>query len=344
VRAAAHRGAVRAALAALALALLGAAGGCAPTIMPPGPPGPVPPALTTDGFLAADDVVLPLRTWLPDGPPRAVIVALHGFNDYSHFFAKPGAFLAKRGIASYAYDQRGFGETPERRYWPGVAGLVGDARTFTRLIRARYPGVPVYLLGESMGGAVAMVAMAGTDPPPVNGVILAAPAVWGRSTMPFYQRWALAIAAHTVPWMTVTGRGLGIRPSDNRQMLIALARDRWVIKETRIDAVWGLTNLMDAALAAAPRITAPALVLYGRHDQVIPSDPTLKMMRELPATASGRQRLAIYKTGYHMLLRDLEAKTVWTDIAAWIADPTAPLPSGADKAAAKVLARTAQRR
>jgi acylglycerol lipase len=50
-------------------------------------------------------------------------------------------------------------------------------------------------------------------------------------------------------------------------------------------------------------------------------------------------RVALYESGFHMLLRDLQAETVWTDIAAWIADRDVALPSGADLRAAAVMAR-----
>ena len=74
--------------------------------------------------MAADGAELPLRSWLPQaGPPDAVLVALHGFNDYSNFFDGPGRWLAGRGIASYAYDQRGFGGAPHRGLWAGTEAL-----------------------------------------------------------------------------------------------------------------------------------------------------------------------------------------------------------------------------
>ena len=72
---------------------------------------------------AADGQVLPLRKWLPDGAVKAVILALHGFNDYSNAFEGPGEVWAHRGIATYAYDQRGFGGAPGRGLWPGRAAL-----------------------------------------------------------------------------------------------------------------------------------------------------------------------------------------------------------------------------
>ena len=326
----------RAAALALSAVLLVAA--CAPRIVAPGPAVRA-PALAEDGFIAPDGARLPLRTWLPNPvAPRAVVVALHGFNDYSNAFAPPAAFWAKHGVATYAYDQRGFGAAPHRGYWPGVEALVDDFRSMVRLARARHPGLPVFALGESMGGAVVMTALAGADPPPVDGAILAAPAVWGRKTMDIFKRSALWLGSYTLPWLTLSGRGLGIVPSDNVEMLRALAADPLVIKETRIDAIKGVVDLMDAAFDAAQRLEARALILYGARDEVIPKEPTLRMIERLPPAPQARRRIAIYREGYHMLLRDLEAETVWRDVLHWIEDPAGPLPSGADRVDPAVLA------
>ena len=313
----------------LALALLLAIGACAPTVIPAGPPVQA-PALTADAIFAADGTRLPLHHWHPaSGAPSAVIVALHGFNDYGSFFDAPGRWLAEQGIAAYAYDQRGFGKTAIRGYWAGTETLAGDARAAIDLIRARHPKTPIFILGASMGGAVAMVAVTSAKPPPVAGVILSAPAVWGRATMPLYQRLARTISAHTVPWMTVTGRGLGIQASDNIEMLRALGRDPLFIKETRIDAIHGLVGLMDAALAAAPKLSLPSLILRGANDQVIEDEPTRVMLAQLPRDAGLPRRITRYPAGWHMLLRDLQAPTVWRDIKVWIENPAAALPSGA---------------
>ena len=162
---------------------------CAPRLNPPGP-AIARPALAADGFLAADGEKLPLRTWMPeDGAPRAVIVALHGFNDYSNFFTDPGTFLATQGIATYAYDQRGFGQTRQPGLWSGVGAYADDLKAVTEAVRRRHPGVPLYLLGESMGGAVIMVAMTGPGAPEVDGIILSSPAVWGARPCPGTNAW-----------------------------------------------------------------------------------------------------------------------------------------------------------
>jgi acylglycerol lipase len=325
------------ALARRGLLLLAlAAAGCAPVVALPGP-AIAAPTIADAGLVAPDGAKLPLRIWRPEGEavPSAVIIALHGFNDYRNFFSAPGTWFAARGIQSYAYDQRGFGEAPNRGLWPGVRALADDLKAAVHAVRKRHPGTPLFLLGESMGGAVIMTAMAGPQPPAVDGVILVAPAVWGRASMPWYQTTALWLAVHTLPGGQVTGRNLGIKPSDNIDMLKALGRDPLVIKQSRVDAVYGLVNLMDRAMASASSLHAPALVLYGAKDQLIPPAVVREMTARLPANAHGRRRVVYYPDGYHMLLRDLQAETVWRDIAAWMADPRAPLPSGAEEQAAR---------
>ncbi|HKM70462.1 MAG TPA: lysophospholipase [Stellaceae bacterium] len=308
-------------------------------------PKPV-PRFTETGFVTADGQVLPLRKWLPQGGARhavkAVILGLHGFNDYSDSFEGPGEIWAKEGIATYAYDQRGFGAAPERGFWPGRAALAADAATAAQILRRLYPRTPLYLLGESMGGAVAVVAMTGesdTPVPDVDGVILTAPAVWGRPTMDLLPRLALWAGVRLMPGLTLTGRGLEIKPSDNIPMLRALGHDPLVIHATRIDAIYGLVDLMDAALASAPLLEAPLFVMYGAKDELIPKPPIQRFVGSLPAEPPRRRRLAWYEDGYHMLLRDLEAPVVIADVASWILAPAAPLPSGADRAAAEAFLR-----
>lgn len=272
------------------------------------------PQLAAGQFLTADDVTLPVIKWLPEGPPRAVLVGVHGFDDYSRAFAYMAPFLAKRGIAVYAYDQRGFGAAPHRGLWPGTDKLVRDLRLFTKLIKGRYPGTPVYWLGHSMGAAVVILAAARSPRPPVKGLILAAPAVWGEDTLnPFY-RFVLWTGAHTLPWLNVSAGHLNIQVSDNIEVLKKLSRDPLMIHTSRLDTLYGLVGLMDRALAASDRVKLPVLVQYGLRDQVIPRRSVCSMIARMP----DHPTVAFYPRGYHLLMRDLHAEQVWEDESAWL--------------------------
>lgn len=307
------------------------AGACSPFILPSGP-DTAQPGLAMPFFTARDGMKLPYRAWLPDTEPAAIIVGVHGFNDHSGTFTRAAPFWAKSGISVYAYDQRGFGGGIPAGVWAGRDRMARDLRDFTETVRAAHPGAPLYLVGVSMGGAVVMHALTGPEAerPAATGVVLVAPAVWGRDTMPVAYSATLWAAAHSLPWMKLSGQSLNRVPSDNTEMLRELGRDPRVIKRTRVDAIWGLVNLMDASYAAAPRQPGPILLLYGAKDEIVPPAPIIDVHQRMKPAA----RLVLYPRGYHMLLRDLQAKTVWRDIAAWIADRDAPLPSGADTDAA----------
>jgi alpha-beta hydrolase superfamily lysophospholipase len=297
--------------------------------------------LSVEHATMADGAKLPVHVWLPADSPKAVIVALHGFNDYSNAFAIPGAAWAEAGIATYAYDQRGFGATQTRGMWPGTESLVSDVEAFTTEIRKRHKNTPLYVLGESMGAAVIMVAVASGKLSEADGFILSAPAVRGRETIALPLRVTAWLIAHTVPWLAgQPPPNLGFRPSDNIEMLRALGRDPLVIKETRIDAGWGLLNLMDDALEAAPRFNRYALILLGAQDNLIPNGPTALVLARLPEVNGGDRRIALYRDGFHMLFRDLQGPVVHADVAHWILAKrdrsSAELPSGAEISSAAV--------
>jgi len=308
-------------LAALSLAQ------CAPRYLTPGP-AITAPMQEPGAILARDGTELALTRWLAPNP-KAVIVACHGINDYANAFDTPAQILQENGISTYAFDERGFGDTPVTGRWPGGAAFANDLSDVVTIVKARHPGIPIYVMGESMGGAVVLSWAAKKDSPAVDGLILVAPAVWGwRSMNPLYKT-TLWLAAHIAPSHKLTGQGLDIWPSDNMPMLRAYSRDPRVIKATRIDVIYGLVSLMDEAYKAGPKVNTKVLVLYGKKDQIVPKSPVLHLVK----TLGDHARFVRYPNGYHMLLRDLDGPAVTADIAAWIADPATSLPSGAEEKA-----------
>ena len=285
-------------------------------------------------FVMEDGARLPYRAWLPpDGlPPDIVVLGLHGFNDSRDAWEVPAPEFQRAGIAIFSPDQRGFGEAPDRGRWAGTTRMADDAAEIARTLRARFPDARLILMGESMGGAVLMCAATMPVPPPADGYVLIAPAVWGRAQMGILLSSGLWIVASVAPGWRVTGAEvpIRIRPSDNRAALLALARDPLTINRTRFDTLRGLTDAMDAAQAAAPDFRAPGLFLYGGQDRLVPPEATLALWRKLPEGA----RRALYPHGYHLLLRDLDRAIPITDVIAWIQDPATLLPSAAGITAA----------
>jgi alpha-beta hydrolase superfamily lysophospholipase len=299
---------------------------CAPTVIPGGQKAGI-PQLTTDHYVAADGTRLALAEWpAKDGKPKAVILGLHGFGDYRDAFEEPAETWSKDGIATYSYDQRGFGQSPTRGRWAGTETLVDDAKTVAALLHERYPDLPIYVVGESMGGALALVAAdRGME---VDGLVLSAPAVRTRESFGPLASASLWFFAHTIPWLPAGPTQIDFKPTDNPRTIKKLQNDPLMLHQPRLDMGYGLVDLMDAAREAAPRVKVPYMVLHGIGDRLVPDGPLKAMIEVLPPRSDSK--LAFYKNGYHLLMRDKDGPKVSADIVAWISNHDTALPSGAD--------------
>lgn len=290
--------------------------------------------LAAERFYSFDGAPLGLTAWLPSRyvvegvEPWAVVIGLHGMNDYARTFEAAGPWLAARGVAVYAYDARGHGRSPQRGVWGGEALMTEDLRTAVAVARRMHPDATIAVVAESMGAATAIAAFGSDAPPDADRLVLAAPAVWGWSALPDLYAITLWTGAHLMPARAVSAPESVARrivPSDNVEMLRSIGRDRNMIFRTRIDAIYGLVNLMETAAQRSANVRGPTLFLYGARDMLIPRAAAVAAAERLPA----RARTALYANGWHMLLRDLQAETVFADILAFLQDENAPLPSGA---------------
>ncbi|MFT8655623.1 MAG: alpha/beta fold hydrolase [Acetobacter papayae] len=328
---------------ALALLWVCALAGCAG----PHPAGstataPVPPPrFAAAGRLVAPDRVfslsdgarLPARVWSAQGAPRARLLALHGFNDSRDAWEAAGPVLAAQGITVIAPDVRGFGGTAERGRWPGHARLVADLGEEVAILKHEAPDTPLYLAGESMGGAIVMLFMAQPEAASVTGSVLLAPAIWNMG--PGVQA-PLAVMATLFPDHEVTGRELPghIVAGDSLPAMIRLYYDPLTLHATRFDTLRGLVELMHEAAQAAPGVRGSVLCIYGDRDQIVPPAAIGRLWRATP----GVIRRDLMPGGYHLLLRSRSAARTEADIAAWILNPHWFLPSGGDSAASAWMA------
>jgi acylglycerol lipase len=296
------------------------------------------PAFSGDRFVSFDGARLGLTTWQAEGEPWAVIVGLHGMDDYANAFHTAAPFWAKQGVTTYAYDQRGFGRSPQRGVWAGQDLMAEDLRAACAVARRRHPKAVIAVVAESMGGAVAIAAFASDRPPDADRLVLLSPAVWGFSQQPLPYSAMLWVASHTLPaYVAEPPRFLARRiwASDNVRELIAMGKDPLMIWGSRFDTLYGLVSLMETAWQGIDRLRVPAAYMYGEHDQIIPPPAAISAAARLRPPG----RTLYYEHGWHLLLRDLQAETVWRDCVAFIRDPNAALPSGAPPIPAKVPKR-----
>ncbi len=274
------------------------------------------PIVTSGYFHLPDGAVLPYRLYPARGRVRAVVLALHGYTDSRDGWAMLAGVLNANGIAVYAPDQSSFGAARNRGDWPGTDVLVAEARAMAVQVKAWSPGVRVGILGESMGGGIGILLGASADPPPVDFYMLSAPAVWGGAALSPEYRAALRIADAVAPAKRLTGRSAHVLASDNIPALIAFGEDPLTIRAPRLDNVAGLVGLMGAAQAACATFNAPALILYGGHDELIPAEAMRRCWAAIPRGAP--VVLAYYPPDYHLITRDLERATPDADVVGYI--------------------------
>src|SRR6185436_8232294 len=112
----------------------------------------------TDFTMASTDgEQLYVCRWSDHHPPRAVIQIAHGMGEHAGRYARLSVALVEEGYAVYAHDHRGHGRTagdPARYGDLGAAGwdgLVADLGAVGARARADHPGLPLVLIGHSMG-------------------------------------------------------------------------------------------------------------------------------------------------------------------------------------------------
>jgi alpha-beta hydrolase superfamily lysophospholipase len=290
---------------------------------------PVIPRHTSDQFMGAGER-LHLQAWLPAGPdlehgpePVAVIALVHGYGDHGGRHTWFGEDMAERGYAVYAYDLRGHGQsTGTRGQIKRFDDYLDDTAIFLDEVRRRQPGKPLVLLGHSLGGLIC-ARFAEERPCDVRALILSSP-FFALTVQPEPTK-LVGAKVVSVVW---PGRDIG-----NTVVAAALSHDQTVVDAYVTDplvhhvatARWVAETLraQDAAMAGAPGVTLPLLVLYGKDDQV--ADPAF--MEAFFATAgSADKKLVHYEGLYHELFNEVDRAQVFADVAAWLAER---LPAGA---------------
>lgn len=284
------------------------------------------PVLGSKAMIADDGTPLPLHTWEAEGKPRAVIVAAHGMNDYGLAFDRPARRWVGAGITTYAIDQRGFGNAMERGRWYGSERMADDLVTLAQLARRRHPDAPLFLLGESMGGAVVVVAATRAERGLLSGIVLSAPAVWGTGLRAAVTLDVATILGALVPDVTVPPLRVARPSTDDPEVLRRLREDPLIIHHTRFQTLSGIVDLMHDARTGARKVRVPVLLMLGDLDVHVPRDGVAALARDLPPET----RVALYPDGRHLLMRTLDGDRVIKDVASWVLNTRRALPSGAD--------------
>jgi len=231
----------------------------------------------------------PCLAWIdPDVEPRAVLLCVHGLGLYNGTYEPFGKRMAKLGIATYAIDMRGFGSWMEAKGRERVdfESALADVKAVLRVIHRAHPKLPVFLLGESMGGAIALQSTA-LFPELIDGVISSVPA--GDRFQ--QKRTALKVAIHLLasPNRPIdVGTGIIEQATQKPELREAWSKDPLARLNISPRELIQFQAFMNKNHAAAHKIkTTPVLIVQGCRDRLVRPEGTVELYNEL--TTKDRQ-------------------------------------------------------
>jgi len=263
------------------------------------------------------------RVWQVNEHEGAMIIAIHGYNDYSESFQIPATFLTKYKISTMSFHLRGFGMDEDRGSWFPLSVHIDDVTFFVKEIRNNHPEKKIFLLGESMGGAIVASTVIKNKNLQIDGVILVAPAIWNFSEMNPIKKIFLNVISTLLPNLKLDGGDfIKVTACNNIEVLKALAKDKYFIHKPNLKSLNGIVELMDESYKYTKeflnQLPYRTLIILPIKDEIVPRKPLAKLLNDKKDSIKDNITLAIFKNNYHMILRDLESETITKFLANWI--------------------------
>ena len=268
-----------------------------------------------DQLAGAAGVRIFWQAWVPEGTPRAVIVIAHGASEHSGRYEHVAVRLNAEGYAVYAIEHRGHGRSEGRRALiDRLDNAVADLDGLVSIAVERHPGVQVFLLGHSMGGAIA-VRYAVLHGDRLAGLVLSGPLA-ALDAAPAAQRIAARVLSALTPGLPVVGIDSTLVSRDP-EVVQAYTSDPLVYHgKLPARTVNELANAIEAFPEQAARITVPTLIMYGTADALCPPAGSVMLNERIGATD---KTIKAYDGLYHEILNEPEQQQVLDDMCAWLA-------------------------
>ncbi len=267
-------------------------------------------------FSNAQNLTIFTQQWLPDQPPRAGVLLVHGLCEHSGRYQHVAEYLVARGYAVFSLDHPGHGRSggaraSVRRFTDFLATLDG----YQQSIRAAHPSLPFFLYGHSMGGLISLHYLPEHQQHFRGAILSAAP---------------VSVPSHVSRFVIFLGRLLSRLLPKVRLVALdssGISRDPAVVKAYEDDplvfrgkATARLAGELMAAVQAAPqaarRITLPTLVLQGTADPIVEPADGPRLHGELLGGAD--RSLREYPGLFHEVHNEPEQAQVLADVAAWL--------------------------
>ena len=269
----------------------------------------------TGSFTGLSHVAIFTQQWLPDDPPRAVILLAHGIGEHSGRYAHVAAYLTAHGYALYALDHRGHGQSGgERVSVADFDEFTADLRTYFEQVRAEYPSLPVFLYGHSMGSIIGLL-FAERYQDDLAGLITT-----GTTFKPLGIHPAAA-SALLKPVMALMPRArlIKLEPrgvSRDPAVVAAYERDPLVYHgRMPFNILSALVQAIYRCIDGLPQLRLPYLVMHGGAD-VLAHVSAVDVIRARCAMPD--LTIKVYEGLHHEIHNEPEQEQVFRDVVGWM--------------------------
>lgn len=258
--------------------------------------------------------------WLPPDARRAMIL-VHGYAEHAGRYDEMAAHFAARGHAVHAYDQAGHGRSPgPRGHVDRFERLFDELAEFVLLVARQHPGIPIDLVGHSMGGLVT-AATAIFRAPPVDRIVLSGPLLELDGGDSLDRRLRLLAARLLAVIAPRVGLSSGLDPnglSRDPEVVRRYCEDPYVKDRMTARFAVGLAAAVEAVRGAADRLERPVLLLHGGDDPICPVAGTRFFHAHLEPAVARVSRLSVYPGLRHEIFNEPERGQIWRDVSGWL--------------------------
>lgn len=261
-----------------------------------------------------DGVDLFVRRW-DATHPRGLSVLIHGLGEHSGRYAPLAYTLTEKSFSVAAFDHRGHGRSQGRR---------GDCLNFEMYLHdlhgvltplhAENPALPIFLIGHSLGGLIAL-SYAARHPEFLRGVAVSSPALKLAHKLPPAKVMLAETLSRILPTTSLPN---GVHPEDlsrDPQVVAAYGSDPLIHHGITARCAVSLRRAMEEAALVAPKIQVPCLILQAGSDKVC--DPEA-VRRFAEAMSPGRWTFRSYEGFYHEIFNEPEKERVFQDLISWM--------------------------
>jgi alpha-beta hydrolase superfamily lysophospholipase len=265
-------------------------------------------------FITSEGLKIFYQYWVPDAP-KAVLILVHGMGDHSGRYGPFVRYFVERGFAVALYDQRGHGRSDgERGHADQFQDYLQDLAQFIQMTKERFPKSPVFLVGHSFGGQIALNFVV-RYAKGLRGVVLCSPNIVLKLPVPTWKKRMADWAQNSMGHMRLTHPLNAKMLSHDPDVVAAYENDPLIFNHVtaRLGAL--IMQNLEIIMAMALRVHLPTLFIQAGDDVICSPEGTKAFFQRIPIV---KKQLKIYDGMFHELLNETCRDQVFSDVEAWL--------------------------